>query len=70
MLKTVLFDLDGTLLPLDTAQFINEYLQSVARAARATPGAGDQPGFPGVSHPRTHALGRHRPHAMGTYHQL
>jgi len=33
MLKAILFDLDGTLLPLDTAQFISEYLQSVAAAA-------------------------------------
>lgn len=37
MLKAILFDLDGTLLPLDTAQFINEYLQSVAAAAAADP---------------------------------
>lgn len=34
MLKAVLFDLDGTLLPVDTGEFMQEYLKEVAGAVR------------------------------------
>jgi FMN phosphatase YigB (HAD superfamily) len=34
LLKAVLFDLDGTLLPVDTREFTNEYLKEVAGAVR------------------------------------
>lgn len=30
MLKTILFDLDGTLLPIDTDRFVHQYLKAVA----------------------------------------
>ncbi|HYF78206.1 MAG TPA: HAD family hydrolase [Symbiobacteriaceae bacterium] len=30
MLRTILFDLDGTLLPIDTDQFVSQYLQALA----------------------------------------
>ncbi len=34
MLKAVLFDLDGTLLPVDTGKFMSEYLKEIAGAVR------------------------------------
>lgn len=36
MIKTVLFDLDGTLLPLDTDRFVDAYLKLLARKVNGT----------------------------------